>query len=73
MDYIKVYRFHNAPQELKDLSINGGDEDWIAVVPEEIYNQENQYIGWIESNGFGCCCVDEYDVGDDIIFIGSHG
>ena len=32
-DYIRVWPWHQAPLALRDLSTNGGDEDWIAVVP----------------------------------------
>lgn len=30
---ILVWEFDKAPQELKDLSRNGGDEDWVVYVP----------------------------------------
>lgn len=28
-----VWKFHDAPQELRDLSQNGGDEDWLVELP----------------------------------------
>lgn len=37
---IKIWRFEDAPQSLRELSGMGGDEDWIAVIPEHIYNEE---------------------------------
>jgi len=56
---IRVWPFHDAPQKLRNLSTNGGDEDWIAVIPP---NFSGRYINWAEAGGaFGCCCVDEYD------------
>jgi len=56
-DHIKVWRFQDAPEELKNMSKNGGDEDWVALVPQKF---EDEYIPWIESNSFGRCCVNEY-------------
>lgn len=29
---IEVYEFYSAPEELKNMSGNGGDEDWIIVL-----------------------------------------
>jgi len=59
MDYVKVYRYQDAPDHLKKLSTNGGDEDWIAVIPE---NLAEEYFPWMEEGTvFGCCCVDEYE------------
>lgn len=56
---ILVWPFHDAPEKLRDLSTNGGDEDWIAVIPPHF---SDRYIGWAEQGGaFGCCVVDEYD------------
>ena len=73
MDYIKVYRFADAPQELKNLSTSGGDEDWVAVVPLDIWEKEHCYIGWLESgSSFGCCNVSQIEVGGNLVFIGSH-
>lgn len=71
MNYIKVYRFEDAPKELQDLSTNGGDEDWIAIVP---HNMKDDDILWLEAGTpFGCCCVDEYWLENgNKIYIGSH-
>lgn len=50
---ILVWKFYDAPESLQTLSDNGGDEDWLAVVPEGY-----GYIGWIEGGSqFGCCGV----------------
>jgi hypothetical protein len=67
---IKVWRFEGAPREYRDLSTNGGDEDWIAFIPSAL---AEEYIGWLESgSSFGCCCVDEYKVEGGVICIGCH-
>lgn len=31
---ITVWRFEDAPADLRELSTHGGDEDWIALVPK---------------------------------------
>lgn len=33
---IKMWPFHDAPEDLQALSRHGGDEDWIAVVPAHL-------------------------------------
>jgi hypothetical protein len=56
---IKIWSFYDAPQELQELSTNGGDEDWIAVVPDYL---KKEWISWLEPGStFGCFCVNEYD------------
>ena len=35
-DPITIYRFEDAPKELQNLSQNGGDEDWLAIVPKHL-------------------------------------
>ncbi|KHF40717.1 hypothetical protein [Halalkalibacter okhensis] len=69
---ITVYYFRDAPDQLKNLSNNGGDEDWIAIVPKEFHEWHGE-IDWINSWGFGSCHVDKYilDNGDKV-FIGCH-
>ena len=66
---IQVWRFNEAPQVLQDMSDNGGDEDWVALVPKEM---ADGYIGWLDSPAFGCCCIDEHKWGDYRVYIGCH-
>jgi len=56
-DYIKVWRFHDAPEEFKNLSDNGGDEDWVALIPPWFIDED---VPWLDSGSFGCFCIDEY-------------
>jgi hypothetical protein len=65
---IVVWRFHDAPAELKALSTNGGDEDWLALVPADY----NSYIPWLENSSFGVCAIDSYDYEGMKVFIGCH-
>lgn len=66
-DHISVWEFTAAPEELRRLSINGGDEDWLALVPGPM---AGLYMPWLDS--LGCCCVDEHRFGDFVVYIGSH-
>jgi hypothetical protein len=67
---IKVWRFEDAPENYKNLSENGGDEDWLAFVPKAL---ENEYISLFdEGTSFGVCCVNEYKVKDGVVYIGAH-
>ena len=70
-DPIRVWRFYEAPQEWQDLSPHGGDEDWLAHVPERM---ADQYIGWMEDGSrFGCHFVSEHRLEDgSVIRIGAH-
>lgn len=64
-----LWPFAEAPVALRALSTNGGDEDWILVVPLGEFRP-----AWAESGGqFGCCSVDEYVLPcGRRVLIGSH-
>lgn len=67
---IKVWRFEDAPKRYRDLSTNGGDEDWVAFVPAAL---ANEYIGWMDEGGpYGCFAVKVYSVDGGEIRIGCH-
>lgn len=67
-----VYPFQYAPKWAKDISINGGDEDWVCICTLETWNQHNQYIPWIDRLGV-CGGVDGFEVDEKfVVFIGSH-
>ena len=69
---ILVWRFEDAPKALRELSNNGGDEDWVALVPVFLADADT-YIGWIEGSGFGCCDVEQHKLEDgSIVYIGAH-
>ena len=56
---IQIWSFYDAPEELQSLSDNGGDEDWVAIIPEHL---KDEWIGWLEEGtSFGCCRVQELD------------
>jgi hypothetical protein len=66
---IKVWRFHDAPQEYQDLSPHGGDEDWLAVLPKGV-----EQPMWAESGtSFGCCDVSVHELPTgETVLIGAH-
>ena len=62
---IEIYRFEDAPQDLQDMSTNGGDEDWIAIVPYELMRyHQGDFDDWalpmflLSFSPFGCCKVE---------------
>lgn len=67
---IAVWKFGDAPEEYRSLSEHGGDEDWIAFVPEDL---KDEWIGWMqEGTSFGCCSVTEHAVEGGVVRIGAH-
>lgn len=56
---ITVWKFDDAPKELRAASDKGGDEDWLAEIPP---NLVESWIPWMDDGGpFGCFSVTEYD------------
>lgn len=47
---IRIWQFEEAPEYLKVLSGNGGDEDWLALIPSHL---KCRWIHWLEANAFG--------------------
>ena len=70
---IQIWRFAQAPQDLQALSTNGGDEDWVALVPAALWKAEYKWIPFLQSSMFGPCDVDEYTLKNgDVVLIGCH-
>lgn len=69
-DHIHVWPFDEAPEEYQALSTAGGDEDWVALVPERLADT----VSWLEEGtAFGCCSVKRFRLkNSDVIFIGAH-
>ena len=63
-DHIKVWPFKDAPLALQGLSQAGGDEDWLALVPNEIHIA---WLGWL-----GGCRIRRYPIAGAVVFIGQH-
>ena len=51
---IKIYPFDKAHNDLRALSQNGGDEDWVIVIPKDLWEFcvfNDDYVagfGWLE-------------------------
>ena len=67
-DHIKVWPFKSAPEELKALSQAGGDEDWLAVVPNRML--ADYCISWLA--WLGSCRTERYPIAGAAVFIGQH-
>ena len=65
---IRVWYFDDAPKQYRDLSTNGGDEDWLALVPKDY--KRNPL--WLEFGTFGVCSIDSYECADGTVYIGCH-
>ena len=65
---IVTWRFYDAPGELRAMSTNGGDEDWLSILPDD----DEPY--WMQEGGsYGCCRVDTHELGDGrFVKIGCH-
>ena len=68
MNYISIYKWNDAPQAWKDLSTNGGDEDWLAFIPNDL---KGEYMPFLEEGRFSNI-VDSYDVPGGVVLIGAH-
>src|SRR5208282_4503789 len=68
---ILVWRFHEAPEEIKEVAKQGGDESWIALFPPE---KANDWPLWAdEGTPFGYSFVDRIELPDGgVILVGCH-
>jgi hypothetical protein len=65
---IKIWEFDDAPIEYQQLSENGGDEGWVALVIG--YGDETPLV--VEQISSGLFSVDRYSVSEGIVYIGAH-
>ncbi len=73
MNYILIYEFDDAPQNLQMLSIHGGDEDYVVIIPNYILEKNDNYIMMFEGMGFYSKQVAYHeDYPDCTIYISSH-
>ncbi len=81
---ILVWRFVDAPGELRALIMRDGDEDWLAAIPPAFYQNKEfppttEIPGWMESTWFDSsgyplvCRPDANSVWAGwVIVVGSH-
>lgn len=67
---IVVWAWEDAPGIYKALSRNGGDEDYIAFVPDDWPYHDPLWLD--EGSAFGCCAVERHEVERGHILIGCH-
>lgn len=77
MNSIRIWRFEDAPEELSIKSINGGDEDWVALIPVDFVEKHGIPNFLDEGGSFGVCSVDKfkkvyYEKEVYTMLIGSH-
>jgi len=69
-DSIKIWKFDDAPECYKMLSTSGGDEDWIAFIPNSL---KDEYIPFLDSgSAFGYYDVQIIHLNNGEVRIGSH-
>ena len=66
---IKVWHFENAPKKYRDLSTNGGDEDWVVFVPAGAV--QGAVPMWLEATDT-CHEPQRFYVDGGKVYIGSH-
>lgn len=71
---IQVYRYDLAPQGLRDIANQGGDEDWIVVIPADLVEEILQYgvPFWVERMDAGHEPVRIDMPSGDVLFVGCH-
>ncbi len=69
---IKVWRFEDAPKKYRKLSTSGGDEDWVVLLPKELYQSDCFWVGWL-GHIDTCHEPDLFEQKDgSAVYIGSH-
>ena len=68
---IQVWRFENAPVAYRELSTNGGDEDWLVFWPESAGPHKYGLPLWLLRMD-SCEEPQEIRVDGGTVFIGSH-
>ena len=67
---IMVWPFHSAPAAYRALSGHGGDEDWIAYVPNDFPGGQPSWM--LSGSSFGCCDVSKHEADGGRVYIGAH-
>lgn len=72
---ICIWPWLDAPEEYRALSPHGGDEDYVAYVPEALRDEPIVWkLGDRNSAGgaLGSSDVSEHEVHDGLVLIGAH-
>ena len=74
---ITLWPFYDAPDEYRELSPHGGDEDWIMFVPDELLSHRCGHstvafqLDRIRQ-AIGVCDTSDHRIEGGTIFIGAH-
>ena len=71
---IKVYPFNDAPRDLQELADQGGDEDWIVIIPQCLASDVCRYgtPHWIDAMDSNHEPVRVDMANGDIMYVGCH-
>lgn len=65
---VRIWKWWEAPGELRNLSDHGGDEDWVCLIPKEM---AHDYLPFADA--LGICRVSEHFLTDGRkVLIGAH-
>lgn len=63
-----VWRFQDTPEDWKWSAHQGGDEDWVTLVPDGV-----DAPSWLdEGSSYGCCSVEQVVVEVGTLHVGCH-
>lgn len=72
-DFIKIWRFENAPKKYAALSENGGDEDWVCLIPATMARYQVPWIQHPSKYSLGISDIEKHELPNgDVVYIGSH-
>lgn len=67
-DVLLTWRFQDTPEEWRWLAHQGGDEDWVTLVPDHV-----EAPAWLEEgSSYGCCSVNTVDIEVGTLHVGCH-
>ena len=70
---ILVWQYSDAPGEIRELASQGGDEDWVALVPPEVNADIITWAAEGKDDAFGCCSVEYVKLDDGgTLIVGTH-
>jgi hypothetical protein len=77
VDPIITWEFHEAPEELQALSENGGDENWLTLIPQDyLHRNYNSIPMFLQDSSYGCCNIEEHVIEWEgkkyLVLIGCH-
>lgn len=70
-DHISVWPFRQAPSDIKELTSQGDDEDWVVFIPKALAVSDNPKPFWIEATDSMREPV-QIEVEDGTFFVGCH-